>query len=166
MQQAATFYIVHSEGLQKLHEQLDTEVTSKKSLFKRRKPGEILVEMLDLHSTEKNPYKWSGLAYSMLAMFCKEKMGFDWSGLEYHQLANKLSEKYASGVYIFCVKDEGLFRLEANGFFYTLEELEQFAIDLLGSRPSNPEIMNEAVKMFNMQMAKLKKDNAVVLLLQ
>lgn len=166
MKQAATFYIVDLKNIEALSESAENNTGGKKGIFRKKKPGETIVELLDHFSSEKIPYKWSGLAFTTLAVFCKEKMGFDWSGLEYHELADKLSDKYDVGVYIFSSKDEGLFRLETTGLFYNLEELEHFAADLLGSKPSNPEVMREAVVVLNQQVLKLKKNNVVILLLQ
>lgn len=167
MSRIATFYVLEIKDLEQLQGAATANAGGKKKIFSLKKKGPDPIEnKLDEIALEKIPYRWSGFAYTLLSVFSREKMGFDWSQLEYRTPAQELSEKYEAGIYIFSIKDEGLFRMQPTGLFYTLEELNQFAVELKGNEPANPNIMNDAVKLLNEVLSKLTKERIVLLLLR
>ncbi len=167
MPRTATFYLLEIKALEELQGTVTTETGQKKRIFSLKKKGPAPVEdKLDEIASEKVPYRWSGLAYTLLSVFAKEKMGFDWSQLEYGVLADELSRRYEVGVYIFSVKDEGLFRMKPNGYFYNLEELNEFSVELQGNAPANANIMDDAVRLLNEVLSKITEDRVALLLLR
>lgn len=163
----ATFYIFNLKDLEEISTAGDEVLEKKKNFFglKKTGPDPLETQLAEL-AIEKTQYRWSGLAYSLLAVFSKEKFNIDWSNLEYKALAEKLAEKYKAGIYIFSAKDENLVMLKPNGYFYTLEELEEFTVELEGAKPANPNIMNDAVKLLNETLAKITTGTVALLLIQ
>lgn len=166
MSRSATFYLVNVEDLPMLRS-MEPVPTVKKSLISfKKKPLVTLESKIAEVAQETIPYRWSGLAYTMLAVFAKEKLGVDWSLLYYKDLADELSEKHNVGIYIFSTTDEGMFVMKPNGYFYNLEELNEFSSEIQGNAPANSNIMDDAVKLLNEVLSKLTPEKVGLLLLQ
>ena len=111
MSRTATFYLLKIEDLEKLNTLEKAAHVKKSFLTLKKKSSDTADLQISEIALEKIQYRWSGLAYTLLAVFAKEKIGLDWSQLEYNELADELSERYAAGVYIFSAKDEALFTM-------------------------------------------------------
>lgn len=167
MSRTATFYLLRIKDLEQLNKFDNPGTGSKKTfLTLKKKPTDAVDLKLSEIAVEKIQYRWSGLAYTLLAVFAKEKIGLDWSQLEYKDLADELSGLYGAGVYIFSAKDEALFILKPNGHFYNLEELNEFSVELQGDEPANTNIMDDAVKLLNDVLSKLTEEKVALLLLR
>ena len=166
MSQSAAFYILNIKDLEVLGKEDVHESETKKSWISlKRKAQHPFIISLEKFAVEKINYRWSALAFPILAVFSKEKLKADWSFLEYNEIANKLSEKIEAGIYIFSKNDLGLMKIKPNGYFYSIQQLNQFAADFEGSKPKNPDIMRNAAKALDEALSKLTKDTALLLLL-
>jgi hypothetical protein len=164
MAQTATFYILQLKEIETLKNVSNSNVGKKKGWLNiTKKASDKLLEKLEEVALEKIFYRWSGQAFPVLAVFSKEKLGVDWGDLQYSKIALELLEKRDAGLYIFSVFDDGLLKLKLNGMFYTLPELNEFAIEFVGNKPGNPDIMKNAVEVFNQALSKLTKEHVVVL---
>lgn len=167
MVQTATFFVLEIKDLEFLRVEVKAYSGKKKSwLGMIKKSNYLLSKKLDSLAVEKINYRWSGLAFAILAVFSKEKLETDWGNLEYSSLANELSEKREAGIYIFSIKDEGLFKIKPTGHFYSIDELDQFAIEFEGTKPGNEYIMKHAVEMLNQALSKLTKERVALLLIE
>ena len=166
MSQSAAFYILNIKDLKRLENEDVPESETKKSwIGLKRKTLHPLITSVEKLAVEKINYRWSALAFPILAVFSKEKLKADWSYLEYGEIANKLSEKIEAGIYIFSKNDLGLMKIKPNGYFYSIQQLNQFAADFEGSRPKNPDVMRNAAKALEEALSKLTMDTVVLLLL-
>jgi hypothetical protein len=166
MSRTAIFYLLKVGDLVKLNTLGKVSQVKKSFLSPKKKPSEAVDVQISEIAMETIPYPWSGLAYTLLAVFAKEKIGLDWSQLEYKALADELSERYAAGVYIFSAKDEALFTMKPNGYFYNLDELNEFSVELQGNAPANSNIMDDAVKLLNKVLSKVTEEKVALLLLR
>jgi hypothetical protein len=161
MAQTATLYLLEIKDLQSLQ---SSDSPKRKSLLGRlKKPAGTFESKLQEVAAEKINYRWSGTAFAVLAIFSKERLEVNWDNLEYSSIANDLSSSWEAGIYLFSIKDEGLLRLKPNGMFYSLQELDEFAIEFAGDKPGNPNIMKDAVGSLNNALSKLTKENVVLL---
>jgi hypothetical protein len=165
MAQTATLCILEIKDLELLQNAADSGIKKNWLGRVRTAPG-TFTKRLDGLVIEKIRYRWSGLAFAILAVFSNEKLGVDWNNLEYSNLANEFSEKTGAGIYIFSVSDDELFKLRPNGFYYSIEELDQFAIEFEGKKPANPEIMKNAVEVLEEALSKLTNEKVVLLLIE
>jgi hypothetical protein len=166
MSQTATFYILEVKDLALLESEGGKESDSKKSwLGLKKKTQEPFISQLEKLTVEKISYRWSALAFPILAVFSKEKLKADWHYLEYTSIADKFSEKIEAGIYIFSINDKEMIKLKPNGYFYTIQQLNQFAAEFEGSKPKNPDIMKNAAKALDEVLSKLTKEKVVLLLL-
>lgn len=166
MSRTATFYLVRKEDLEKLAA-FEPAIPIKKSFISlKKKPSDTIKSRISDIAVETIPYRWSGLAYTLLAVFAKEKIGIDWSLLDYKELADQLSDSHGVGIYIFSTKDEAMFAMKPNGYFYNLDELNEFSAELQGNAPANSNIMDDAVKLLNDVLSKITEENVALLLLQ
>lgn len=166
MTQTATFYILEIKVLETLQKANDSGSNIKRAIrsLTKKKPDSF-ASHLNGFAIETIKYRWSGSAYTVLAVFAKEKLEVDLNKLEYNKLADELSEKNKVGVYIFSTNDD-LFKLKPNGFYYSIEELDEFAIEFKGSKPANPGIMKDAVKILDEALSKLSDEKVVLLLIR
>ena len=166
MTQTATFYILAIKDLELLQKAGDAGSTIKKAIrnLLKTKADSLTSDLAD-YAIETIKYRWSGAAYTVLAVFGKEKLEVDLNNLEYSKLANELSEKNEVGVYIFSSNDD-LLKLKPNGFYYSIEELDEFAVELKGSKPANPAVMKDAVKILDNALSKLSDETVVLLLIR
>jgi len=166
MAQIATFYLLSIENLESLQNIKDPAFArNKKWLGLHKKTAGLLVKKLDQVAIETVKWQWSGLAFVVLSVFSKEKLEVDWYRLEHGALSASLSEKWATGVYIFSAKDEEMQKLKPNGFYYSMEEIDEFALQLEGTKPANPEIMKNAVELMDVFLSKLTDDRAALLVI-
>lgn len=166
MSQSAAFYILNIKDLDTLKNEDVHEPELKKSWFRlKRKTQDPLITKLEELAVEKINYRWSALAFPIIAVFSKEKLKADWSYLEYSKVADTLSEKIDAGIYIFSQNDLGLMKIKPNGYFYSIQELNQFAAEFEGTRPKNPDVMRNAAKALEEALSKLTKDTVLLLLL-
>ena len=166
MSQTAAFYTLQIKDLDILGKGDIQESETKKSwIGLKRKTQHPFITNLEKRAVERINYRWSALAFPILAVFSKEKLKADWSYLEYSDVANKLSEKIDAGIYIFSKNDLGLMKIKPNGYFYSIQQLNQFAADFEGSKPKNPDTMRNAAKALDEALSKLTKDTVLLLLL-
>src|SRR5215203_3605591 len=166
MSQRAAFYILNIKDLESLQNEDTNDSETKKSwLGLKRKTQDPFITKLERLAVEKISYRWSALAFPILAVFSKEKLKADWSYLEYSKVADKLSEKLEAGIYIFSENDLGMVKVKPNGYFYSIQQLNQFASDFEGSKPKNSDIMQNAAKALDEALSKLTKDQVLLLLL-
>jgi hypothetical protein len=166
MSQRAEFYILNIKDLEPLQSEDRNDSKTKKSwLGLKRKTQDPFITKLEKLAVEKITYRWSALAFPILAVFSKEKLKADWGYLEYSEVADKLSEKLDAGIYIFSQNDFGLLKIKPNGFFYSIQQLNRFAADFEGSKPKNPDIMQHAAKFLEEALSKVTKGQVLLLLL-
>ena len=166
MPEAATFYILQIKDLELLQNEVKGNSDIKKSwLGLKRKTTDSFVNKLEKFAVEKIKYRWSALAFPVLAVFSKEKLKADWHYLEYSSIANEFSEKAEAGIYIFSINDTLLMKLKPNGYFYSIQELNQFAFEFEGTKPKNPDLMRNAAKALDEALSKITKEKVVLLLL-
>ena len=166
MSQSAAFYILNIKDLDALKNEDAHESEAKKSWLRlKRKTQDPFITKLEDLAVEKINYRWSALAFPILAVFSKENLKADWSYLEYSEVADKLSEKMEAGIYIFSQNDLGLMKIKPNGYFYSIQQLNTFAAEFEGSKPKNPEVMRNAAKALEDALSKLTKDTVLLLLL-
>jgi hypothetical protein len=166
MAQTATLYIIEIKNLAYLKAANTSAITKKKGwLGLKKKAEDSFKQNLESLAAEKILYRWSGLAFTVLAVFSKEKLQVDWENLKYSNIANDLSKLRHAGIFIFSIEDEGLFRLNFNGMFYSEQDLNDFAIEFIGKKPDNPGVMKNAVEVFNKALSKLTKERVVLLLI-
>jgi hypothetical protein len=167
MGQTASFYVLKLDSLYELRKIDSADSSNKKSWFQRiRKSADPVLDKLESLSVNKINYRYSGLAFAILAVFSKEKLEADWDNLEYSSMANELSERTGAGIYIFSINDMQLLKLKPSEQFYSLEQLDQFAIEFVGNKPSNPDIMRKAVEVFTEALYKMANDRVVVLFMR
>jgi hypothetical protein len=166
MSRTATFYLLKIEDLQKLNTPENAAQVKKSFLGLKKKSSDTVDVQMSEIAVEKMQYRWSGLAYTLLAVFAKEKLGIDWGLLEYKDLADELSERYEAGVYIFSAKDEALFAMKPNGYFYNLEELNEFSVEVQGQVPANSNVMDDAVRLLNEVLSKVTQEQVALLLIR
>lgn len=167
MPQTASFWIVATKDLPKLRMIAETGLEYKRNwLGLRRLDPEPLSEKIKQIAVDQVNYRYSGFAFSIIAVFSKERLGVDWDKLEHSELAGKLSKLGDAGVYIFSIADRDLLKLKPTGLFYTMEELDQFAIEFEGNKPSNPEIMKNAINVYNKAFDQLSNERLVLLLIE
>lgn len=167
MLRTATFYLLSTKDLEFLKQGPYAGSTIKKAVFSLiKKKVDSFARHLDSLAIEKIKYRWSGLAYAVLAVFSKEKLQVDWDKLEYNDLAEELTKKYEIGAYIFSFKDEELFKLRPNGFYYGIEELDEFAVEFQGTKPANPNVMQDSVKVLDEALSKLTEEKVLLLLIR
>jgi hypothetical protein len=166
MSQRAAFYILSTKNLDTLKHQDFPKSGIKKSWFGlKRKTQHPFIMKLEELAVEKISYRWSALAFPILAVFSRESLRADWSDLEYSTVADRLSEKIAAGIYIFSQNDLGLMKIKPNGYLNSIQQLDQFAAEFAGSRPKNPDVMRNAAKALEEALSKLTKDTVLLLLL-
>ena len=162
----ARFYIINVKDLNQL-EVADGISSSKKTLFGRKKaPVELLTDKLEEIAIETIIYKWPDISLAILAVFSKERLQADWDYLEHNRTAGIITEKYNVGAYIFSPNDLELMKIKPNGYFYSLQELDQFAEKFEGRKPANPQLMKNAAKFLEDVLSRLKPDNVAVLLME
>ncbi|MBC7827154.1 MAG: hypothetical protein H7122_05375 [Chitinophagaceae bacterium] len=167
MSQTATFFVIDKKGLEFLQKESQAEGANKKNwLGLLKKTPDTLLKKLESITLEKINYRWSGLAFAIVAVFSKEKLHVDWDALEYSDFANELSSKTELGIYIFSINDQDLLKLKPTGLFYSEQELDQFAVDFEGKKPANPDIMKNAIKILDEALSKLTKEKLVLLLIK
>ena len=164
MAQTACFYVLTLNSLDELRK-LDTgNVSNKKTWLKRiTKSVDPLQEKLESLAVNKMYYRYSGLAFAILSAFSKEKLEADWDDLEYSSIAKELSERTGTGIYIFTINDMQLLKLVPTEKFYSLEQLDLFAIEFAGNEPSNPDVMRKAIEVFSEALYKLSNDRVILL---
>jgi hypothetical protein len=166
MSQTATFFILDIKDLELLQSEDNNDAETKKSwLGLKKKTQDPFITKLEKLAGEKINYRWSALAFPILAVFSKEKLKADWNYLEYSEIADKLSEKVEAGIYIFSQNDLALMKIKPNGYFYSIQQLNQFAAEFQGSKPKSPDIMKNAAKALDEGLSKLTKDKVLLLLL-
>ena len=164
MAQTASFYILSLKSLDELKAVEKGNGSNKKSWLARiTKPADPIPDKLESLAVDKITYRYSGLAFAILSVFSKEKLEAGWDDLEYSSVAHELSEKTDTGIYIFSINDMQLLKLKPTGMFYSMEELDQFAIEFEGNKPGNPDIMRKAVEVFSEALSRLSKDRVVLL---
>ena len=164
MAQTATLYLFEKKDLASLQVASGDHLIKKKSLLSfPKKTSKKYEKLFDSFAVEKIVYRWTGMAFPILAVFSKEKLYVDWDNLEYSSIANDLSKNLEAGIYIFSIKDEGLLRLRPDSMFYSPHELYKFAIDFTGEKPSNPDIMKDAVGFLNNTLSKLTNEHVILL---
>ena len=167
MSRTATFYVLSIKDLELLQRGAYAGSTIKKAVFGLiKKRLDSFAAHVESFAIEKIKYRWSGFAYAVLAVFSKEKLQVDWSQCEYNNLAEELTKKYETGIYIFSTKDEELFKLRPNGFYYSIEELDEFAVEFQGTKPGNPNVMKDAVKVLEEALSKLTDEKVLLLLIR
>jgi|GEM_PF-5672037 len=167
MAQTAALSILEIKDLALLQQALDADAGNTKNWLKRmKKTADSFASKLESFAIEKISYRWSGFAFAVLAVFSKERLGVDWDNLEYSRIANTLQKNSEAGMYIFSINDLDLLKLKPNGLFYSVEELDQFAIEFEGNQPGNREIMKNAVEVLNLAFSKLTKQRVAVLLIE
>lgn len=166
MSLSAVFYTLNTADLERLQNDNGDISESKKSwLGLKRKTQHPFITKLEKLAVEKINYRWSALAFPILAVFSKEKLKADWNYLEHSTVADKLSENLDAGIYIFSPNDLQLMKIKPNGYFYSIQLLNQFATEFEGSKPKNPDIMLNAAKALDEALSKLTKDMVLLLLL-
>ena len=166
MSPKAEFYILNIKDLESLQSDAGNDPKKKKSwLGLKRKTRHPFVTKLEEFAVAKIRYRWSALAFPILAVFSKETLKADWEYLEYSRVADKLSEKIEAGIYIFSKNDLGLMKIKPNGYFYSIQQLNRFAADFEGSKPKNPDVMENAAKALEEALSKLTKDQVLLLFL-
>src|SRR5688500_4814186 len=166
MSQTAMFYILEVKDLELLQNEDGKDPDTKAGWLKlKKKTQNPFLSKLEKLAMEKIHYRWSALAFPILAVFSKEKLKADWNYLEYSGVADKFSENLEAGIYIFSINDKGLMKLKPNGYFYSIQQLNQFAAEFEGSKPKNPDIMLNAAKALDEVLSKLTKEKVVLLLL-
>ncbi|MGZ5134885.1 MAG: hypothetical protein ACXWCG_07035 [Flavitalea sp.] len=164
MAQTACFYILPTNSLEELRKDETGNVSNKKNWLARIiKPADPLPDKLESFAVDKINYRYSGLAFAILSAFSREKLEADWDDLEYSSIANELSERTGNGIYIFSINDIQLLKLKPTEKFYSLEQLDQFAIEFAGNKPGNPDIMRKAVEVFSEALYRLANDRLVLL---
>lgn len=168
MRQTATFFIIEKKDLELLEKEgkEETAVIKRRWFEKPKKPASVLSRRLEAVAVEKVNFRWAGLAFVIMAVFSREKLGADWDNLKYSHLANQFFDKTEGGIYIFSIHDQELLKLKPNGYYYTMGELEQFAIEFEGNKPGNPDIMKDTVKVLDEALSKITMGNIVVLLIE
>lgn len=162
----ARFYIIPVDDLHQL-EIPEVISSAKKTFFNRKKsPLELFIERLEAVAIETIHYKWPDISLAILAVFSKEKLRADWEYLEHNKTASIITEKYDVGAYIFSPNDIELMKIKPNGYFYSLPELDQFAANFEGRKPSNPRLMRNAAKFFEDVLSKLKTGTVSVLIME
>ena len=166
MSQSAAFYILATADLENLQNDNGTESETKKSwLGLKRKTQHPFITRLEKLAVEKINYRWSALAFPILAVFSKEKLKADWDYLEHSRVADKLSENLDAGIYIFSPNDLQLMKIKPNGYFYSIQQLNQFATEFEGTKPKNPDIMRKAAEALDEALTKLTRDRVLLLFL-
>jgi hypothetical protein len=165
MAQTATFCIVEIKDIELIKKAVNAGL-KKSWLGGIKKITDPMARKLEQFSVEKIPYRWAGASFAVLAVFSREKLGVDWENLQYSTVARELSEKNDAGVYIFSIEDQDLHKLRPTGFFYSIEELNEYAIELKGSKPANPNVMKYAVETLEQALAKLTNERVVILLIE
>lgn len=159
--QTANLYILEIPHLELL---LGSEGVKKKSILKWPKKNTAPVtKILENIAIEKLSYRWSGLAFAILAVFSRERLDVNWDNLKYSDMADSLSAKWKAGIYIFSIDDEGLLKLKNTSLFYSLPQIDEFAIEFAGDKPRNPEVMKDAVELLNTALSKMTADRVVLL---
>lgn len=167
MAQTASFHVLKLDSLDDLRKVDPANSKNKKSWFQRkRKLTHPVLDKLESLSVNKISFRYSGLAFAVLSVFSKEKLEAGWDDLEYSTIANELSQKTGAGIYIFSINDMQLLKLRPSEQFYSLEQLDQFAIEFVGNKPSNPDVMRKAVDVFTEALYKLANDRVVILLMK
>lgn len=160
----ATFWILEIKDLELLRKTVEAESAIKKSwLDKIKKPPESFFKKMETIAVERINYRYSGMAFTILAVFSKEKLNVDWENLLYSNFANEFSQGSDSGIYIFSIMDKDLQKLKPTGLFYSMQELDQFAVDFEGNKPGNPDIMKNSIKELDEVFRKLTKERVVLL---
>jgi hypothetical protein len=165
MAQTATLYLLDKKNLMSLQASTGDDSVKKKALLNFPGKTKKYEKKFDNLAIEKIVYRWSGMAFPILAVFSKEKLYVDWDNLEYSSIANDLSKNFDGGIYIFSINDEGLLRLRPDSMFYSSHDLYNFAIEFAGNKPSNPDIMKDAVGFLNNTLSKLTNDRVILLLI-
>ena len=163
---SAAFYIIKKEDLELLqNEDIHLSKATKSWLGIKRKTQHPFVIKLEKIAVEKINYRWSALAFPVLAVFSKELLKADWGYLEFSEAADKLSANMDAGIYIFSPNDLQLMKIKPNGYFYSIQQLNQFATKFEGSKPKNPDTMRNAAKSLDEALSKLTKDTVLLLFL-
>ena len=164
MSQTASLYLLRIHDLQSLVDDLRVQNGKKKTLIPwSKKNADRFETKLEKLAVEKVNYRWSGMAFTVLAVFSRERLKVDWDTLEYGSVANELSRNRDTGIYIFSAKDEALLALKHNGQFYTTRELDNYAEKFTGEKPRNTDVMKDAVILLNSMLSKITPDNVVIL---
>jgi hypothetical protein len=163
----ATLYLIDIKDLESIGGEVGRVQGKKKSLLGwAESHSERFFKKLELLAVEKIVYRFSGMAFPILAVFSKEKLYVDWDNLEYSRIANDFSGYLEAGIFIFSIKDEGLLRLRPDAMFYSLHDLDRFAVAFAGGKPANPDIMKDAVGFLNSTLSKLTPQRVILLALE
>lgn len=107
-------------------------------------------------------YKWSGYAFVILSAYTEEEKGFDWQSLELNDLSLNLSEQSGTWITIFSAKDKQTILTKLNPENFSIDELENFAMDFSGEEDFGRPIM-DAIKTLYSALSKTDEGEIVLL---